>query len=572
MIFDDLYELYYKSVMQNIRETIDNWSFAFEVKNLSDRRIFKFVDFRTESYSMSLPFVYKIVRQLTIKLIMQMMKKSSIDYIESTNDSEEDDIPELYDIPFVIIINGKMIGFLFTYSVDFNYNIEDTDLDYVYIVSLIESIDGNYSFKMSSDNNEYTKTITLEEFFDMFWKNEYTNLKRYIEKINHDIVEIIGYATISIPSKNELLKFKKAKMLMLKDFDYSSIIPESMKNDHNALNIINSNYINKGYYRALVGNSSFAESFISSEWYYESNSYINALEKTAIVVGYLKSIEQLLYTLIMTKIDTGKKFRRRDKNDKSNNIKRVAFSSKNLGTLDFCLGNLINYLYKNSRDSDTWLIDYHLVEDITSLILKYKDMYRNDHLHKDNINANEEIDEIRIQTIKIFYLVLGAFNLEEKSIDVLEISETDYEQTEPVNDEDFDNWAKTIQKNKYNEFNLDDFDDWIGIVLSNPELDYNDWVKIKRLGYDVNLIFFDKKPHSIYEDDYNKEHEKEKYNTKYYPYKFYYDAERYRGGKFDDYFLEEMKKYLNEGKNAIKLKAFKGIVVNYGQVIYERGN
>ena len=199
-------------------------------------------------------------------------------------------------------------------------------------------------------------------------------------------------------------------------------------------------------------------------------------------------------------------------------------------------------------------------------------MYRNYHLHKDNINANKEIDEIRIQTIKIFYLVLGAFNLEEKDIDVLGISESDYDQTESVNDEDFDNLAKTMQKNNYNEFNLEDFDDWIGIVLSNPELDCNDWVKIKRLGYDVNLIFFDKKPHSIYEDDHNKEHEKQKYNTIYYPYKFYYDAERYSECKFDDYFLEEMKKYLNEGKNAVKLKAFKGIVVNYGQVIYERGN
>ena len=565
MSFDVLYELYYKSVIQNIRETIDKWSFAFEVKNLSDRRIFKFVDFRTESYSMSLPFVYKIVRQLTIKLIIQMMKKSSIDYIESTNDSEEYDIPELYDIPFVIKMNGDMIGFLFTYSVDFNYNIGNTDLDYVYIVSLVESIDGNYSFKMSSDKNEYTKTITLEDFFDMFWKNEYTNLKRYIEKINHDIVEIIGYATISIPSKNELLKFKKAKILMLKDFDYSSFIPESIKNDHNALNIINSNYINKGYYRALVGNSSFAESFISSEWYYESNSYINALEKTAIVVGYLKSIEQLLYTLIMTKIDTGKKFK-----NKSN--EPIDFVSNNYNDLYFSLGNLNGYLFKNSHDSDTWLIDQRLVEDITSIILDYKKKYRNYHLHKDNINTNEEIEEIRIQTIKIFYLVLGAFNLEEKYIDVLGISESDYDQTESVNDEDFDNLAKTRLKNNYNEFNLDDFDDWIGIVLSNPELDFNDWVKIQRLRYDVNLIFYDKKPYSIYEDDHNKEHEKQKYNTLYYPFKFYYDAERYRGGKFDDYFLEEMKKYLNEGKNAVKLKAFKGIVVNYGQVIYERGN
>ena len=380
-----------------------------------------------------------------------------------------------------------------------------------------------------------------------------------------DIVEIIGYATISIPSKNELLKFKKAKILMLKDFDYSSFIPESIKNDHNALNIINSNYINKGYYRALVGNSSFAESFISSEWYYESNSYINALEKTAIVVGYLKSIEQLLYTLIMTKIDTGKKFK-----NKSN--EPIDFVSNNYNDLYFSLGNLNGYLFKNSHDSDTWLIDQRLVEDITSIILDYKKKYRNYHLHKDNINTNEEIEEIRIQTIKIFYLVLGAFNLEEKYIDVLGISESDYDQTESVNDEDFDNLAKTRLKNNYNEFNLDDFDDWIGIVLSNPELDFNDWVKIQRLRYDVNLIFYDKKPHSIYEDDHNKEHEKQKYNTLYYPFKFYYDAERYRGGKFDDYFLEEMKKYLNEGKNAVKLKAFKGIVVNYGQVIYERGN
>ena len=51
----------------------------------------------------------------------------------------------------------------------------------------------------------------------------------------------------------------------------------------------------------------------------------------------------------------------------------------------------------------------------------YRDKYRNDHLHKDNIKRIEKIEEIRTNTILIYYLLLGAMKISDSDKEQLGI-------------------------------------------------------------------------------------------------------------------------------------------------------
>lgn len=78
--------------------------------------------------------------------------------------------------------------------------------------------------------------------------------------------------------------------------------------------IINHNYHDIELYKAIVGESGFAESFISSEWYFRAHDDFSFLEQTAVIAGYLKSIEQLLFAIICLSMNTGKRNKRSDRN------------------------------------------------------------------------------------------------------------------------------------------------------------------------------------------------------------------------------------------------------------------
>ena len=62
-------------------------------------------------------------------------------------------------------------------------------------------------------------------------------------------------------------------------------------------------YVGNRLYKTMIGQNEYAESFITSEWLYHSLKGTENYDLTAIISGYLKSIEQLLYTVVMMNID-----------------------------------------------------------------------------------------------------------------------------------------------------------------------------------------------------------------------------------------------------------------------------
>ena len=155
---------------------------------------------------------------------------------------------------------------------------------------------------------------------------------------------------------------------------------------------------------ALMGKSSFADSFISSEWYYRNHVEFSTLEQTAVIAGYLKSVEQLLYNIVKLSEGSGKQIRKLGggKND------YIEFCTENEALIDSTLGALIGYV---RHYSDLWEVNPYAKNYIADKLNIYRDRYRNDHFHKDNVNSIEEIEDIRENTIRIHYLLLGAMKI-----------------------------------------------------------------------------------------------------------------------------------------------------------------
>lgn len=193
---------------------------------------------------------------------------------------------------------------------------------------------------------------------------------------------------------------------------------------------IKDSFENVARYRALIGRKDFARSFVTSEYLYQTLKNNNIFDYTAIVTGYFKSIEQLLY-LILSVIEndghvsdvwiqsttpigsdkyrnanTPAEFRSNPEKGKMHRT-QVKVKPCNRNHYDTSFAALVYML--ESYDSG-WLVSKDALDIISALLLTYSSECRNDHLHKENIYNIAEIETIRSKTYLLLYYVLGGYD------------------------------------------------------------------------------------------------------------------------------------------------------------------
>ena len=70
--------------------------------------------------------------------------------------------------------------------------------------------------------------------------------------------------------------------------------------DHNEME---KNYLTGGLFKSIIGSQEYAESFLTSEWLFYSLKELNNFDYSAVICGYLKSVEQLLQKIVMINVD-----------------------------------------------------------------------------------------------------------------------------------------------------------------------------------------------------------------------------------------------------------------------------
>jgi len=178
-------------------------------------------------------------------------------------------------------------------------------------------------------------------------------------------------------------------------------------------------YEKEKLYEYLIGKSDFARSFLTSEYLYRQYNCDDCFDYTAIVSGYLKSVEQLLYAIVKFSIDQGKEIKydafSRDVNGKKPEIKHkrntkvVQFASQNITCIDTTMGALRYYLM-DYQDS-LLVVNEQYRSCILSCLKCYNDECRNNSFHKHNINTWSRVEFIRNNTLFLYIILLAGCRL-----------------------------------------------------------------------------------------------------------------------------------------------------------------
>jgi hypothetical protein len=254
-----------------------------------------------------------------------------------------------------------------------------------------------------------------------FGEEEKKKFQMAMVDYKEEMHKAIGYQITELCSPYNLEKLKQQLDRELVSFNYDlikqqrfndSIASGVTSNDLNNNNyeIIKNTFINNNRYKILLGNSDFAESYITSEWLYKKYFSLDELDNTFIVTGFLKSIEQLLWDIIYL-IGQGRA------------IRNVTISEENQEEIDKTLGSLQYFLsdwsnddlFQNSFGGGKHFVIGYLKKQISD----WRKQYRNGYFHKHNLTDKAKIEAIREETYFLYLLILGTIKLTPPQLAVL---------------------------------------------------------------------------------------------------------------------------------------------------------
>lgn len=281
-------------------------------------------------------------------------------------------------------------------------------VDKLVFVKIVEPNEEWYEYIIADDNRKNAKQgiliekVTIREFWEQYFgRNEYELLVTHINAFNEQARDIIGFSTIVTPTDTALSRFRVKTGDMLRTRPYTASIPDNIY--QHQVDIWTKNYIDRGLWRAMVGASNFAVSFISSEWNYNMYLLTENLDLAGIVAGYLKSVEQLIWTIIG--FQTKQTFQIKAKYGG-----KVEFSTADEELIDSTLGSLEQVLRENP-----WMFDVNnfAKRHIIDAIDDWRQKHRNGYFHKHNLQSIDKVKEIREQTLQLYFLILGGCTIDD---------------------------------------------------------------------------------------------------------------------------------------------------------------
>ncbi len=386
-----------------------------------------------------------------------------------------EEIEKQFPIEFVIISNGKRTGYRYTNLYGRAERIkkifDNAQIDRLVILDFSSPELSTFVHEngiLSLEHIMRTSRQTIEEFFSFYFSPaEYRSYLTGVQEAVQEAYEYSGLQTIPNLSAQYLPRFIETVKEGIKNNRvsgnaYSIIRPMSaLKRDQrNSLNnqnniitasdvaIMVQNFYDNQRYLSLCGTEPYACSFITSEYLYNTLTKNNIFDYTAIVTGYLKSIEQLLDKYMHITLTQAQEPLWIKKNNKSNqslqiqrpfngrNAPHIRLVQANEPYFDTAFGPLVNLLddYKNG-----WAISPGAVNRITTYLSIYCDECRNQHFHKDNISNIQEVETIRHNTYLLLFWLIGGFRISNNNEEVKAIL--------GIPDMTYDNFYWAVRKN-----------------------------------------------------------------------------------------------------------------------------
>lgn len=325
------------------------------------------------------------------------------------------------------------------------------------------------------------KSISIKVFFEKYFSDEeYNSFETHIKNYLQSTRDIIGYQSIKFLSSMNLATKKLIEEKELSEWDYRNykfqIIDKTNKKIQNYLYLdrysmpvsilqaMKNNYVSSKLFKTMIGTNDYAVSFITSEWLYSSLKGRKNFDYTSVISGYLKSIEQLLYKIVMLNVDNNCKismsgaseiitsaisnnittYKPDDKTDwrvvcpNSKGYKYIDLISTQLEYMEKSIGTFEYFLRKNPQI----FIDPLYAKTIADMVCCFRAECRNGYFHIHNLNDWETVEKTRNNAIYLYFVLLGSCKIPSNKISELGMSSEDK----------FDMLCKTIRE--FRHYNL----------------------------------------------------------------------------------------------------------------------
>ncbi len=463
----------YIDIVENTCEAFENYFYNkyFSQKyfdtmpnNTEFHTDFSIFNITTEEYFEQTGFLDILQKELRINLINKLIedlckiKKIDFTYITLKNNRDKiRDVENENDFQYLLKIEDSAIGIKYDDEfiisedqVSIDELLNKWNLDKIFIISFNKNNFLVSGLKNVAGTYRNIYLYIFEDFIDTFFvKGLYSEIDKHVNKTLSNINDKAGFKTIRSFNYSNMAQVRLQILKEVKTnqelFVYHSIKNESMNDcipfdNHDKQKII---CRLQERVKLIIGKDDFAKSFVSSEYLFKSIKNNIAFDYTSITVSYLKSVEQLLYKILLGEISdlnnqteswikmgrktifwNGKKYEpfdedvRKNPDNKHSAVKQVKVNKRNIRYFDTSLGALIWYFYDHESLID---LSQSSKDKIKNVLIDYKDTIRNGYLHKDNMYDYNKAIIVRKNTIVVLLLILCSL----KDIDLIEYGYTD---------------------------------------------------------------------------------------------------------------------------------------------------
>lgn len=259
---------------------------------------------------------------------------------------------------------------------------------------------------------------SLKWFFETYYgASEYESFIKELNIYLKAVSDYLGYILLKSLTPNAMLNFRKITEREIVNYPYDGLIKRKAKEfelSEDAFKLIKQQFIDSFTYMVALGNSNFSESLITAEWLYDSMKKAQAIDLTVIGMGYLKSVEQLLYSLICLHADEGRQIKKDYSRKDLPSMVDLTEANIKENAIDTTIGAMANF-YKNNLNILRGELNWETKKYVRETIFDYGDL-RNGYFHKDNIHDWDKIDIIRDATFSIIFILLGSQSLSKQDL------------------------------------------------------------------------------------------------------------------------------------------------------------
>ncbi|MBR3058286.1 MAG: hypothetical protein IKG93_10020 [Clostridiales bacterium] len=399
--------------------------------------LFPWFDFDCRTYYNELMLLKFYQYKYILRIIKALLENYNVQFEWILDDSQlSKDNYDKNPICFVVCHNDRKIGYsLGTFS------------DYVtnkmcdhYNLNEIETII-LYDKRICQDRfTNNTREMYLKDFFEMYFsEKEYFDFQQLCDDFSNKAREIIAFRTIYTLSPMNSYRIKDEI-----SYTINQISLEKANIDDDEKSCIKERFIKDKRYEILLGKKDFAKSFITAEWLFHSLEGTSNYDYTSIVIGYFKSLEQLLrelmllsknrytkekthYTMNLNNIkkkEYERKFSKQDILKNHGKYELIPLTDNREEFMDTSLANLCAFFI---RFPDLFMLSNKAMDYLNKEFNSIRTKDRNKYIHKINLSNWEYVTNIRNDMLNLFCIVIGSYKF----------IENDYNHIRYINDDSF---------------------------------------------------------------------------------------------------------------------------------------